>query len=125
MDLHATKWNKQTNRQRNIYRNSTNNDKQQCTGEWKVVIILVGQRYKSTEGWHDYKTSTGTIYRGWWQLIDIGKSNNNFKGGKLKYFNCNKYGYIAKKYWKKKEKEIRKCFKYKQEGHIAKNYKGK
>jgi len=32
--------------------------------EWKVVIMLVGQEYKSTEGQHDYKTSTGTIYRG-------------------------------------------------------------
>ena len=30
--------------------------------EWKVVIISVGQGYKSTEGHHDYKTSTGTIY---------------------------------------------------------------
>ena len=30
--------------------------------EWKVVIMLVGQGYKFTEGRHDYKTSTGTIY---------------------------------------------------------------
>ena len=30
--------------------------------EWKVAIILVGQVYKSTEGHHDYKTSTGTTY---------------------------------------------------------------
>ena len=30
--------------------------------EWKVVITSVGQGYKSTEGHHDYKTSTGTIY---------------------------------------------------------------
>ena len=32
--------------------------------EWKVVITSVGQGYKSTEGHHDYKTSTGTIYGG-------------------------------------------------------------
>jgi len=29
-----------------------------------VAITLVGQEYKSTEGCHDYKTSTGTTYRG-------------------------------------------------------------
>jgi len=32
--------------------------------EWKVVITSVGQGYESTKGQHDYKTSTGTIYRG-------------------------------------------------------------
>ena len=58
--------------------------------------------------------------------MDIGKSNNNFKNGKLKCFNCNKYGHIAKECWmKKKEKEMRKCFKYDREGHIAKNCKEK
>ena len=33
--------------------------------EWKVAIISVGQGYESTEGRHDYKTSTGMIYKGW------------------------------------------------------------
>ena len=28
--------------------------------------------------------------------MDIGKSNKNFKDRKLKYFNCNKYRYMAK-----------------------------
>ena len=28
--------------------------------------------------------------------MDIGKSNKNFKNGKPKYFNCNKYKHIAK-----------------------------
>jgi len=28
--------------------------------------------------------------------MDIGKSNNNFKDGKPKCFNYNKYGYIVK-----------------------------
>jgi len=32
--------------------------------EWKVAITSVGQGYESTEGRHDYKTSTGTTYRG-------------------------------------------------------------
>jgi len=58
--------------------------------------------------------------------MDIRKSNDNFKDGKLKYFNCNKYGHMAKKYWnKKKEKETRKYFKYDKEGHIAEDCKGK
>ena len=94
--------------------------------EWKVVITSVGQGYESTEGQHDYKTSTGITYRGWEQLMSIGKFNKNFKDGKSKYFNCNKYGYIAKKCQaKKKEQETRTCFKYNKEGHIAKDYKEK
>ena len=32
--------------------------------EWKVVITSVEQGYESTEGCHDYKTSTGIAYRG-------------------------------------------------------------
>jgi len=57
--------------------------------------------------------------------MDIGKSNNNFKDGKPKYFNCNKYRHIAKECQsKKKEHETRKCFKCKKEGHIAKDCKG-
>ena len=32
--------------------------------EWKVAIISVGQKYESTEGQHDYKTSTGMTYGG-------------------------------------------------------------
>ena len=64
-------------------------------------------------------------YRGQGQPIDIGKFNDNFKDGKLKCFNCNEYGYMAKECQKKKEKETRKCFKYSKEEHIAKDYKGK
>jgi len=66
--------------------------------EWKVVITLVEQGYESMEGRHDYKTSMGMTYRGQGQPMDIGKSNDNFKDGKPKCFNCNKYGYIAKEY---------------------------
>jgi len=57
--------------------------------------------------------------------MNIGKSNNNFKDRKPMYFNCNKYGHMAKECWKKKEKEMRKCFKYDREGYIAKDYKEK
>ena len=65
------------------------------------------------------------IYKGREQLMDIEKSNSNFKDGKPKYFNCNKYGYMAKECWKRKEKEAWKCFKCNKEGHIAKDCKGK
>ena len=65
--------------------------------EWKVAITLVEQGSESTEEHHDYKTSTGTIYGGRGQPMNIGKSNENFKDGKPKWFNCNKYGYMAKK----------------------------
>jgi len=64
--------------------------------EWKVAITSVGQGYKSTKECHDYKTGTGTTYGGRGQPMDIGKSNDNFKDGKPKCFNCNKYGHIAK-----------------------------
>ena len=57
--------------------------------------------------------------------MNIEKSNNNFKDGKPKCFNCNKYGHMAKECWKKKEKEIRKCFKCNKEGHITRDCKGK
>ena len=94
--------------------------------EWKVAITSVGQGYKSTEGWQDYKTSTRIIYRGWGQPIDIGKSNDNFKDGKPKCFNCNKYGYMAKEcQLERKEQETRTCFKYNKKGYIAKDCKEK
>jgi len=32
--------------------------------EWKVAITSVGQGYESTEGYHDYKTSTRMTYGG-------------------------------------------------------------
>jgi len=57
--------------------------------------------------------------------MDIRKSNDNFKNRKPKYFNCNKYDYMAKEYWKKKKKKTRKYFKCNKEGHIVKNCKGK
>ena len=79
--------------------------------EWKVAIISVGQGYESTEGQNNYKTGTGITYRGQEQPMDIGKNNDNFKDRKPKSFNCNKYSHMIKECWKKKEKEIQKCFK--------------
>ena len=79
--------------------------------EWKVAIISVGQGYESTEGQNNYKTGTVMTYRGQEQPMDIRKSNDNFKDGKSKSFNCNKYSHMTKECWKKKEKEIWKCFK--------------
>ena len=94
--------------------------------EWKVAITLVEQGYESTEGRHDYKTGTGVTYSGRGQPMDIGKSNDNFKDGKPKCFNCNKYGHMAKECQsEKKECETRTCFKCKKKGHIAKDCKGK
>jgi len=71
--------------------------------EWKVAITSVGQGYESTEGWHDYKMSTRTTYGGQEQPMDIRKSNKNFKDGKPKYFNCNKYGHMAKEFQSEKK----------------------
>jgi len=89
-----------------------------------VVITSVEQGYKSTEGQNDYKMSIEITYREQGQPMGIGKSNNNFKDGKPKCFNCNKYRHMAKEcQLKKKEQETRKCFKYNKEGHIAKDCK--
>ena len=60
------------------------------------MITSVRQGYKSTEGYYDYKTGTRTTYGGQGQPMDIGKSNDNFKDGKPKYFNYNKYRHMAK-----------------------------
>jgi len=37
--------------------------------------------------------------------MDIGKFNDNFRDGKLKCFNCNKYGHIVKKFQLKKKED--------------------
>jgi len=37
--------------------------------------------------------------------MNIGKANNNFKDGKLKYFNYNKYRHMAKECWSKKKED--------------------
>ena len=63
--------------------------------------------------------STETTYGGRDQPMDIGKSNDNFRDGKPKCFNCNKYEYQSKK-----KEDKRQCFKYNKEEHIAKDCKG-
>ena len=66
------------------------------------------------------------MYSGQGQPMDIGKFNENFKDGKPKCFNCNKYRYMVKKCQaKKKEWETQTYFKYNKEGHITKDYKEK
>ena len=63
-------------------------------------------------------------YGGRGQPMDIGKSNDNFKDGKLKCFNCNKYGHMVKECRaEKKEQDTRTCFKCNKKGYIAKNCK--
>jgi len=94
--------------------------------EWKVAITSVEQGYESTKERQDYKTATGTTYRGRGQPMDIGRSDDNFKDRKLKCFNCNKYGHMVKECRaEKRERDTRTCFKCKKKGHIAKNCKGK
>ena len=58
--------------------------------------------------------------------MDIGKSNDTFKDGKPKCFNCNKYRYMAKECQiEKRKQDTQTCFKCDKKGHIAKNCKGK
>ena len=67
--------------------------------EWKVAITSVGQEYKSTEIWQDYRTGIGTIYEGRGIYMNIGKAKENFnKDRKPRCFNCNIYKHITKKY---------------------------
>ena len=75
--------------------------------EWKVEIILIGQEFKSTEYRQDYRTEIETIYKIREALMNIRKSKDSYnKDRKLK-----------------KEKEIRKCYKYNKVEYFVKNYK--
>jgi len=57
-----------------------------------------------------------TIYKGQEMSMNIGKTKNNYdKERRLKYFNCNKYGHMAKECQKKK-KNTRKYFRYERVG---------
>ena len=91
--------------------------------EWKAAIIPVGQGYESIESQYNYKMSTEITYRGRGIYIDIRMTKDNFdKDGRLKCFNCNTYGYMAKECQRlKKEKETRKYYKYNKVGYIAKD----
>ena len=91
--------------------------------EWKIVIISVGQGYKSTESRHNYRIGIEIIYGGREIPMEIGKSKDNYdKDKKPRCFNCNLYRHIAKDCWKlKKEKEIKRCYKCDKVEHLAKN----
>ena len=59
--------------------------------------------------------------------MDIRKAWDNFdENGKPRYFNCNAYGHMARDCRKpKKEKEMRKCYKYNKIGHLVKDCRSK
>jgi len=75
--------------------------------EWKMEIISVGQEFNSTEYRQDYRTETGTIYKGRGALMNIRKSKDSY----------NKYRKLNK------EKKTRKCYKYNKVEYFVKNYK--
>ena len=91
--------------------------------EWKVVITLVKQEYKSIEGRKYYWMGSSITYGGREALIDIRKAKDNYgKDRKPKCFNYNIYGHIAKDCRKlKKKKETKKCHKCNKVEHLAKN----
>jgi len=65
--------------------------------EWKMAITSVEQEYESTEERQDYRTGSGIIYRDKEVSMNIGTFKDNYnKDGRLRYFNCNVYGHIAK-----------------------------
>ena len=47
--------------------------------EWKVVMILVGQKCKSTKGKQDYRTGSKITYKERGVLINIGKFKDSYK----------------------------------------------
>ena len=57
--------------------------------------------------------------------MDIGKSKDNFdKDRKPRCFNCNIYGYMAKKCQRSKRKRnTRKCYKYDKVEYLARDYR--
>ena len=79
------------------------------------------------ESQNDYKTSTGTMFRGRGISMDIGKMQDNFdEQGRPKCFNYNIYRHMARECKKlKKSRETRKYYKYDKVGHLAKDYRFK
>jgi len=61
-----------------------------------VEITAIEQGYKWTNIYYDYRTGLGITYRGIGKPIEIGQQRNNKQGCKPKYYNCNKFGHMAK-----------------------------
>ena len=91
--------------------------------KWKIVITSVVQEYKSTKSRYNYRTETEITYRGKGVLMEIEKFKDNYnKDRKPRCFNYNIYEHMAKDCWKlKKEKEIRKYYKYNKVGYLEKD----
>jgi len=80
--------------------------------QWKVAITVVGQEYEWTNICYNYRTGSGITYRGMGKPIEIEQQQNNRQGHKVKCYDCNRFGHIAKDYQQlKKEKKPQGCFK--------------
>ena len=91
-----------------------------------MAITSVSQEYESTERYHDYWIGTRITYKGWGLPMDIGKSNNNFKDRKPKWFNWKVYRHMARNCKKpKKEKDTCKCYKCRKIEHITRDCRTK
>jgi len=92
-----------------------------------VAITSVGQGYESMESRNNYKTSIGTIFGEQGIPMDIGKAWDSFNENRRpRYFNCNAYRHVVRECRKpKKDKEIRKCYKYNKVGHLARDCRSK
>jgi len=92
--------------------------------QWKVAITVVGQGYEWTNICYDYRTDSEITYGGMGKPMEIGQQQNNEQGRKLKCYNCNRFGHIAKDCRQpKKEKKPQECFKCGKEGHIVIGYR--
>jgi len=61
-----------------------------------MAIIVVRQGYKWTNIHYNYKTGSGITYGEMGKLMEIGRQQNNGQERKVKYYNCNRFGHIAK-----------------------------
>ena len=64
----------------------------------KVAITTVGQGYKWTNIYYDYRTGSGITYEEIDKPMEIGQQRNNKQGHKPKCYNCNKFRHMTKDY---------------------------